>query len=420
MFVGNKNYRLLLSASAISNLGDGISVLAYPWLATMISRDPMDIAFVAFASRLPWFVFTLPAGVITDRFEHRKLMVAADLFRFILTIAIVAAIFFTPDFSDKGIYIPLLSLAAFMFGLAEVLRDNTAQTMLPTIVEGKDLPEANGQLWSMEKVMGQFVGPPLAGFLIAVALPLPFLVDAVTFAIAAALVSGVSVTRVIVSGHHQPAFAAMKEGFTWLVRHPVLFHMAVMTGLLNLGGTISLTVMVLFAQDVLNLGATGYGLLLSCGAVGGVIGGLVAPRIVQRIGKVWGLRIAVTTVILESGMIAFAAHPAMVGVALFAGVFGGMMWNVIAVPFRQRLVPPELLGRVNSVYRFFAWGMMPIGALLGGVLVSQVDDIASREIALRAPYFAVAVGSILMTIMAFRQFTAKTIGGAEPKKDPLR
>lgn len=338
-------------------------------------------------------------------------MVGADMFRFILTLGVVAMIFWGPQFPANNIYIPLLALAAFLFGLAEVLRDNTAQTMLPTIVEGKDLPRANGQLWSIERIMGQFVGPPLAGFLIAVALPLPFLVDAASFVIAAVLVFGISVRRTVEPMQDQPALEAMKEGFAWLIKRPILFRMAVMTGLMNLGATVSLTILVLFAQEVLDLGATAYGLLLTCGAAGGAIGGLVAPWIVQQIGNGWGLRLAVMTITLESSMIAFATHPAMVGVALFTGVFGGMMWNVIAVPLRQRLVPPELLGRVNSVYRFFAWGMMPIGALLGGVLVSLIDGLASREMALRAPYFIVALGFVILTVVAFRQFSDEKVSG---------
>ena len=188
----NRNFRLVFGATAISNLGDGIAMVAYPWLATLISRDPLDIAFVAFASRLPWFLMSLPAGVITDRVSHQRLMVGADIFRFLLTLAVVALVMLGPELPAvepaRG-YILLLALAAFLLGAAEVLRDNTAQTIFPRLVDARDLAKANGTMWSAEQIIGEFVGPPLAGFLIALALPLPFALDALSFAIAAVLVS---------------------------------------------------------------------------------------------------------------------------------------------------------------------------------------------------------------------------------------
>ncbi|MEE9452900.1 MAG: MFS transporter [Paracoccaceae bacterium] len=403
----NRNYRLLFSASAISNLGDGVAILAYPWLATLISRDPMHIAFVAFASRLPWFLLTLPAGVITDRLSHRKIMIWADVFRFVLTLAVVSLVVLGPELpgdTPNGAMILLLALAAFLLGSAEVLRDNTAQTILPGLVEDDDLPAANGQMWSAEQVIGQFIGPPLAGFLIALALPLPFVLDAVSFALAAGLVFYLK-PRPVMPTPHKPAWAAMKEGLVWIRKRPLLVRLAVMTGLMNLGATISLTILVLFAQDIFDLGAAGYGLLLTSGALGGAIGGLVAPRIVAWIGQGWGLRISVGFIALESLLMGLANHVFFIALGLFLGVFGGMIWNVIAVPLRQRIVPPELLGRVNSVYRFVSWGTVPIGAILSGVLVTGFEVFTSHETALRLPYILVGGGFCLLTLYTFRKFS---------------
>lgn len=407
----NRNYRLLFGASAISNLGDGVAVLAYPWLATLISRDPMDIAFVAFASRLPWFLMTLPAGVITDRVAHRSLMIWADVFRFVLTLGVVALVVLGPELPlpepGRG-YILLLAGAAFLLGCAEVLRDNTSQTILPLLVRSRDLPRANGQLMSTEEVINQFIGPPLAGFLIALALPLPFALDAVSFGLAALLVFHLK-PRPIGVREHKPALRAMKEGMVWLLKRPLLLRLAVVTGLMNLGATISLTILVLFAQDILGLGAASYGLVLTGGAFGGALGGLLGPRIVLLTGQGWGLRIAVGLITIESTLIGLANSAWVVAFALFLGVFGGMIWNVIAVPLRQRIVPPELLGRVNSVYRFISWGMIPIGAILAGVLVSVIDTFTSYETALRTPYFLVGAGFLLLTIYAILKFSNATI-----------
>ena len=145
----NRSYRLLFSASAVSNLGDGISALAFPWLATLLTRDPVLVAWVAFAQRLPWFLFSLPAGVITDRYDRRLLMVRADMFRFLVTCGVIALIFSLPAVplvDTAQPYILALSGLAMLLGTAEVIRDNAAQTVLPSIVAKTDLETANGQI----------------------------------------------------------------------------------------------------------------------------------------------------------------------------------------------------------------------------------------------------------------------------------
>lgn len=407
----NRNFRLVFGATAISNLGDGVAMVAYPWLATMLSRDPLDIAFVAFASRLPWFLMSLPAGVITDRMPHKRLMVGADTFRFFLTLAVVALVVLGPELPSaepaRG-YIMLLAFAAFLLGSAEVLRDNTAQTILPRLVEARDLPRANGTMWSAEQIIGEFVGPPLAGFLIALALPLPFALDALSFAIAAVLVSRLR-PRPAPAAPHKPALAAMKEGMGWLLKNTLLLRLALITGFMNFGGTVALTILVLFAQDILHVGALGYGLIMSFGAVGGGLGGLLAPRIAARIGQGWALRIAVMLVGVETVIIGAANYAAWVGFALFLSTFGSMLWNVVAVPLRQRLTPPELLGRVNSVYRFISWGMIPLGAILAGVLVKGINQYSDYETALRLPYFMLGIGFALVSLYVFRTMSNRSV-----------
>jgi hypothetical protein len=189
----NRDFRLLFSASAISNLGDGISALAFPWLATLITRDPVLIGAVAAAARLPWLLFSIPAGVVVDRADRRRLMVRADLVRAVLTVGVLGLIAQAgPPLPDGAPEAPSAALAlaalAFLIATAEVLRDNAAQTVLPAIVASGDLERANGQMWSAERVLNTLIGPPLAGLLIALAVPLPFAVDAVTFALAAWLV----------------------------------------------------------------------------------------------------------------------------------------------------------------------------------------------------------------------------------------
>lgn len=391
------NYRFLFSATAISNLGDGVSALAFPWLATLITRDPFLVAFVAFASRLPWLLLSIPAGVWTDRSDRRQLMMRADLVRLALTLGVVGVIFSVPDFpiASPVPYILGLSALAFLLGCAEVLRDNAAQTVLPSVVPKDTLERANGQLWSVEQVMGSFVGPPLAGVLIAFAVPAPFLVDALTFGAAALLVWAMRVPARVAPPQRRWTQEAA-EGIRWLLRHPLIFRLAIMLGLMNLLSMMTLAILPLFAQDLWGLNAAQHGLLLTAGAAGGVAGGLLCPAIAARTGERQALLIALPTLALAMTLIALAPSVWWVAVGLFLEMFAALLWNVVTVSYRQRHIPDALLGRVNSLYRFFGWGMIPFGALIGGGLVAALSPVLGAEIGLRLPYGVAAIGMLMI------------------------
>ncbi len=395
LLVVNRNFRLMFSASAVSNLGDGISALAFPWLATLITRDPLLISLVAFATRLPWLLFAIPAGVITDRFDRRRLMVQADAFRLLLTTGIIGLILSFPALpmgqGDATTYILALSGLAFFLGMAEVVRDNAAQTALPSVIPAADLERANGQLWSVELIMGSFLGPPLAGVLIAWAVPAPFLMNAVTFGLAAWVMWCVAMP-VRVAPLRQRVWAEVIEGARWMLAHRAILQLAVMLGVLNAASFMAVTVLILVSQEVLGLSAAGYGLLLIAGAAGGVLGGMVCPKIVDLLGRQRSLHLALLMFPVPLVVIALTSDPIIAGMALFLETFASLLWNVVTVSYRQRLIPDGLLGRVNSIYRFFGWGMMPLGALLGGVLVAWAEPGLGREAALRLPYWVGAVG----------------------------
>lgn len=151
-------YWKLWSATAISNLGDGISAIAYPWLASAVTRSPLLIATAGFASRLPWLIFTLHAGVITDRFDRKRLIVFMDFFRGLLTVLVGLIVFFNKDslpslnqlknitdMQTNWILYLTLVFASFLFGMAEVLRDNSAQTFMPSVVAHENLEKPTGE-----------------------------------------------------------------------------------------------------------------------------------------------------------------------------------------------------------------------------------------------------------------------------------
>jgi len=419
------SYWKLWTATAISNLGDGVSMVAYPWLASAVTRSPILIAAAGFASRLPWLIFTLHAGVLTDRFDRRKLIVAMDFMRGLLTVFVGFVVFFNKDSfpaldelatitnleTNWPIYFTLL-ITAFLFGLAEVLRDNSAQTLMPSVVDKENLEKANGRMWSAESLTNSFIGPPLGSLLIGIAIFIPFFFDAVSFFFAVALIASLKGTFKPVADdkpREKINFKAeIKEGYAWLWAHPLLRPMAIILGSMNGLGTMVGATFILFAQEVLETSVFTFALLGTAGAVGGTVGGLLAPKISAKLGSGRSLAMTLAAAPIGSLIIALTTTWQVVWVVVVFETFFAILWNTITVSLRQSIIPTHLLGRVNSVYRFFAWGSIPIGMFVGGGLVSALTLVISRENALRAPYiFGVVLGLILWALAAPRLTTAK-------------
>ena len=295
-------YRRLFAASTISNLGDGVGVIAYPWLASAITRNPLLIALVAVGQRLPWLLFTLPAGVITDRYDRRRIMIGANSVRAVITLGVALAVLArqgvlpAPDEVDQVVgtewflYV-LLLVATLLLGTCEVLYDNSAQTFMPSIVETSELEKANGRLYSAEMVANNFAGPPLAGLLLAVGFALPFVVDAASFAASAGLIMAIAATpRRPGQGptspvERRPWKVELAEGFRWLWSHDLLRTLAITLGVLNLLGNISGAVVVLYGQEVLGTSVVEFAIYSTAAAVGGVVGGWAAATVIKRIGS---------------------------------------------------------------------------------------------------------------------------------------
>lgn len=425
------NYWRLWSASAVSNLGDGVAVIAYPWLASLVTRDGFKLGLVVLAGRLPWLLFSIPAGVITDRVDRKRVVVTMDLFRAILTAGVVALVLANTGTLDlaveTGVTPPnetflLLALigATFLFGVAEVLRDNTAQTLMPSLVERDQLEKANGRLWAVELVMNQSIGPPLGGVLIGIALVVPFVLHSATFTISAVILATlVGTFRTPVRADvPRPRFSTdLAEGFRFLWNHGVLRSLAIALGVANATVMMATATFVLFAQEVLELSAAQFGLINTSGAVGGVAGALAATKVTARMSR--GTTLFVSMVVFGGSQLVIGLFPdAIVAWSMMVlGTFFAMVWNVITVSLRQRIIPDALLGRVNAVYRFFGWGMMSLGAIAGGALVSIFGPIAGREWSLRIPFLVAGALQVLMLLYAVPRFNTRRIEEAEARAE---
>ncbi len=419
-----RNYRRLFAASTVSNLGDGIGLVAYPWLASAVTRNPVLIALVAVAQRLPWLLFTLPAGVITDRVDRRRIMMTANGARAVVTSFVALAVLWRggvlpgPDelddvISTEWVLYGCVLVATMLLGVGEVLYDNSAQTFMPGIVSNDHLEKANGRLWASETAANQFLGPPLGSLMLAAGFALPFVVDAGSFALSAALIMTIAATPPVATAvARQPWKTELREGVRWLWHHELLRPMAVILGLLNGLGAVTFAVFVLFAQDILDTSTTEFAALTMAGAIGGILAGWTASMVSKRLGSGPSLWLTLVGGAATSAVIGLVSNVPTVAAMFAIYSFLAVLWNVITVSLRQSIIPDHLLGRVNSVYRFFAWGMIPIGSLAGGLIVAITDAVAGRELALRMPWFIAAAGQLAVFVYAAPRLTTGRMDSA--------
>jgi MFS family permease len=418
------NYRRLFGAATISNLGDGVALVAYPWLASAITRNPLLIALIVVVQRLPWLLFALPAGVLTDRHDRRLLMIGANAARAAITAFVAVGVISRgtdlpgPDELDSVIstdtFLYLCVLAAtFLLGAGEVLYDNCAQTLMPSLVRPDQLEVANGRLWAAQEVANQFVGPPLGSLLLAAGFALPFLVDAGSFVVSAALISTISpALRPARVSTRRSWRAELVEGVRWLWHHELLRTMAIVIGLFNAAASITFSVYVLFVQEILGASTGEFAAIMMAGAAGAVIGGWTASSLSSLLGAGPALALALAgSAAIEMAIGLMSSVPAVAVMNLLSALLA-VLWNVITVSLRQSIVPDQLLGRVNSVYRFFAWGMMPIGAIVGGLIVAGTDRVADRQFALRMPWVVAGAIEVGLLVYAAPRLTTQRMDAA--------
>ncbi|MGH2826585.1 MAG: MFS transporter, partial [Actinomycetota bacterium] len=190
----------------------------------------------------------------------------------------------------------------------------------------------------------------------------------------------------------------------WLWNHSVLRTLGIMTGVSNLTTSATFSIFVLYALEILDLTEAGYGVLLAVMAIGGVIGSLVAPRLARLFGDGPSFYVVIGLSVAQNLAIGLTSNIVVVAIGLISLSLGVMLWNVIAVSLRQSIVPDQLLGRVNSVYRLLAWGTMPVGAALGGFL--------GEAFGLRSAYFVSAAVMAILAVAILPVINNRTIAAA--------
>jgi MFS family permease len=377
-----RNFWRQFVASGVSNVGDGMVHAAAPLLTLTLTNDERLIAGVSFCAAIPWLVLSLPAGVYIDRFDRRKLMIAANVIRAVL----FGLIAFSAATGTLSIWIFMAILIGV--GCCEVIFDMSAQAFLPQIVPDHLLEKANGRLSSLELITNTFIGLPLGAWAFVLAIGVPFGVNAASFALAALLVASIRIpsakTPEANSEELRNSFKAdLTEGLQWLWSNKLIRTLAIMLGIANMTAMFGEAIFVKYAAVELGVTGRAYGFLLALTAIGSILGGLLGDKIAKRLGIAQS--IVYSYFVFGFVGIIYFFMPYVWAVAIAASFMGlaGTTWNVVTVSLRQRVIPTELFGRVNSVYRFIGTGSIGIGALIGGQIAYSTN--------LRMPFLVAAI-----------------------------
>lgn len=386
-------------AAGISNVGDGAFAAAVPLLAVTITHDPRLMSAVAAAMYLPWLLLSLPAGALIDRRDPVGLMWRSQAIQAVLVGGVAALAIF----GHVDIYV--LAGAGFGLGACDVVFSIASQSILPDIVAKSLLHKANGGQQTAATVGRQFLGPPLGGLLFSVAAALPFGMDAATFVVSAVLLSTLP-RRSRPATEHRPIAA----GLRWLARHRLLRTLAILLGINTFCGQVGNVVLVLLATQTLRVGTEGYGVLLASAAVGSVLGGLINARIIEKVGAIPALLTTLATNVVVFVGIGLSPNGFVLGSLLAANGFVVTLWNIVVVTLRQEIVPTELFGRVSSAYKMIGWGLIPLGALTGGLV--------AHLLGLRAPYLLAGGLRGIALLLAVPALLHATRDLTRPTTDP--
>lgn len=384
-----RGFAAQLASTGLANLGDGIVQTMAPLVALTLTTSPVAISLLSAVAWLPSLLLSIAAGVIVDRADRRRVQVVALVSRALVLLAAAAAV------ATGHLSIPLLLAVVVAYGVTEVFADLGASSIVPTLVAGDQLPAANGRLMGVQQVANSFVGAPVAGFLLVLGAGLGFGTSAALAALAAAVLwfglRGRFRADRAESDQMTGALAEVKDGLRFVFSHRLIRPLVLTSSLLNFAFTGYFAVFVLWVVgpgSALGLSRAQYPLLTLGFALGAVAGSLcteAAQRVFGELPLLVGSLVLSVVLLLVPVMWpnvwATAAALVLIG---FANALG----NVVAQSLRQRLVPSELLGRVGGASRTLAFGLMPVGALLAGVV--------AQTLGLAVTFFATASFALLV------------------------
>jgi predicted MFS family arabinose efflux permease len=386
-----RSYRWLLAGSWTTNLGDGIALAAGPLLVASLTGDPFLISLAALLRWAPPLAFGLVAGVLSDRLDRRRLIIAANAVR----VAVLGALIATLVTGHASVLVALVALG--LLASAEVFADNTAVTLAPMLVDRDDLAVANSRLQAGLITLNQLVGPPIGAGLFAAGRAWPFAGEALLVVAGVLLVSRIALPRHDRAGEASSSLRDMAEGLRWTVRHAAVRTLALTILIFNITFGAAWSVLVLYALRRLGLGPVGFGLISTSGALGGLLGTASYGWITRRVSLGNVMRAGLVIETFTHLSLALTTSPVLACLIFF--VFGAhaFIWGTTSLTIRQRAVPLHLQGRVASVNTISVYGGLVAGSAIGGTLATHYG--------VTAPFWFAFIGSAVFLVLLWRELT---------------
>ncbi|MEU1727051.1 MFS transporter [Nonomuraea sp. NPDC005692] len=360
----------LLVAFGFANVADGVSLVLLPIVTVSLTHSPIALGAVALARTLPWSLLATPVGVHADRSPLRVLMISANAVR--CAIMVVLAGLLVLD----HLPLALVIVAAGLIGVCEVYYDIAAQTALPRLVQREALEKANSRQTLLAESLHGMAGPALGGLIAGVGPAV-----ALTGAAACYLVAGLLGLRLPPlrpdTTSHGRLRAEFLKGVRTVWSEPLLRVFLVMTGFgaVSFAGWQAMLSLFALGPGPVHLTSFEFGLVYSIGSVGGVLAAACMPALVSRVSRaaliVFARVLASVSLVLPFFFRTFLGC----SVAITGYSIAVIVWNVVTVSYRQRSLPSSVLGRSNAAYRTVAWGLLPLGPAVAG-LVSQAGGPA--------------------------------------------
>jgi MFS family permease len=361
-------FKRLWASSLVSNLADGVLVAAAPLLAITLTDSTVLISAIGAMVMLPWLLFAMPIGVMVDRVDRRFILAGSNAIRSAVIGAMALGI------ATGLVTIYWLIAASFVIGVCEVATDTTAQSLIPQILDEEHYEKGNSRLQISETVVQGFIGSPLSGFLYAIAIWLPFLINSIGYAVAtlfALLIPIQYFQDVRTEGPNEikPSYIEdIKFGIKYLYNDKVLRRIVLTTASIGVCYSAGTATMVLFIIKELELDPKYFGVILTIQGLGALLGAIVAPKASKKFGRSIMMTLGITSSSVVLLLQGFAPNIYIfVALATFGG-FAISQWNILLMATYQTIIPNELYGRIHGTRRTLVWGMMPIGSLLGGVM----------------------------------------------------
>lgn len=370
----DKNFRLLFIGETVSNLGDQFTFIALPWLIVKLTSDSLVLGTVLALAGIPRALFMLFGGALVDRFLPRKVMIVSNIVR-LVGVSLLSLMILIGKIDLWMIYVYSL-----VFGTADAFFI-PAQTSMVTRLSPKEFLEKANTLVMGATQLSQFVGPILVGLIIGLldkgnhdfrGIGLAMAFDAFTFVISLVTLWNITKKEETVIAKDDDVLKSIKQGLKFAWKNRGLRYILILAAAINflLVGPLFVAIPII-AKNILDNGATGYGIVMSAYGVGTLVGYVLAgilPRLKDKKLVVWLLSVMGTVGIMLSVM-ALAKNTFQFSVlGFFMALISGYV-SITFITLIQKKTSEEMMGRIMSIVTFCAIGMIPLSEIFAGFLV---------------------------------------------------